>query len=159
MKIFAALFLGVCVATALAADPPAQPAPQTITKEIARKAIVLFRQEPVSERGKGAASLLIHFARESPDVEVTMSSSALPWLVTKRPSEYSSTLLVAYIAGSVRSQLDSGATKNDPVAGAEQVIETYHLLQKTDPTFKMEEVEKLIELKTSGKLKEHIEAK
>jgi hypothetical protein len=145
MKILSVLLLGIWAASTLAADPPAQPAPQTITKDIVRKAIAVFRQEPASENGKAAASTILHFAQESPDVEVTMSHTALPWLSVRPVPKYSNTLLAAYIAGSVRSQLDSGANKNDPVAGAEQVIETYLLLKKAEPDFLIAEVEKLID--------------
>jgi hypothetical protein len=157
MKTLCAFFFGLCVASVLAADPPARPAPQGVSKDAARQAIAIFRQEPVSDRGREAAATIFRFAQGSPDVEVVKSKNALPWLATRALTKYNSVLLTAYIAGSVLSQLDSGLTRNDPVAGAVQVIETYQLIQKTDPTFRMPEVEKLVDLQTQGKLKEYVE--
>jgi hypothetical protein len=148
-----ALFLSLLVGA------PAQSPKSPITKDNVRQAIALFREDPTSERGRGAASIIVHFAEESADVEVVISPSVLPWLGSKPTPKYSDTLLAAYLAGTVRSQLESGVTKSDPVAGVEQVIETYLKLKKTEPNLRVPVVETFIQLKTQGKLKEHLETK
>jgi len=144
---------------ALTAASSAQQPQQAITKENARTAIATFRQEPLSERGREAASIILRFAKESPDVAVAFSPLAMPWLNSKPSPNHSDALLAAYMTGTIRSQLDKGVAMNDPVAGAEQVIETYQFLQKTDPSFHVPGVEKLVELKASGKLKEFVGVK
>jgi hypothetical protein len=129
-----------------------------VTKEVALKSIATFREDPESERAHAAALLVVRFAKESPDVKVTAGKRYLPWMDTQPIPKPSSILLAAYIAGSVRSQLESGKAKNDPLAGEEQVIETYQKLQRTNPDLRIEAVEKLIELQKQGKLKEYLEA-
>ena len=148
-----ALFPAVAVAA------PAQPLKPPVTKDMARKAIALFREEPASEAGRGAASIILRFAEESPDVEVVIAPPFLPWFADKPAMKHGDTLMAAYLAGTILSQLDSGAAKFDPVAGAEQVIETYEKLKKAKPDLRIPSVETLIELKAQGKLKEHLSFK
>ena len=105
------------------------------------------------------ASVILRFAEESPDVEVEISPQALPWLNVKPSPEHSAILLTAYMAGTIRSQLERGVTKNDSLAGAEQVIETYQQLKKIEPGLRIAEVKTLIDVKHRGKLKEYLEAK
>jgi hypothetical protein len=152
--IIALLFV---VATSLLsrADEPKE----AVTKDVALKAIATFREEPMSERATVAAAILVRFARESPDVAVTASPALIPWMEAKPLPKESSILLTAYIAGSVRAQLESGHMKNDAVAGEEQVIETYQKLQQTTPTLHIDSVEKLVDLQKQGKLKETFDSK
>ena len=58
----------------------------------------------------------------------------------------------------VVGQRDDAVVQHDPVAGAGQVIETYQLIRTTDLSFRMPEVDKLVDLQTQGKLKEYVEA-
>ena len=131
--------------------------PKPITKDIARKAIEVFRADPLSKLGEGAASVILKFAEESPDVKVEIGMKVLPWFKSTPPVPHSQQLLGAFIAGNARSQLDSGNAGNDSYAGVLQVIATCRQIQKAEPGFKVPEVEKLIELSTRNKLKEYLE--
>jgi hypothetical protein len=153
LKLLVALIL-----LAITLPSPAQQSEDKVTKEVALKSIATFREDPESERAHVAAAIIVRFARESADVEVTAGKRYLPWMETQPIPKESSTLLAAYIAGSVRSQLESGKTKNDPLAGEEQVIETYRRLQQTKPDLHIDAVEKLIDLQKQGKLKDHLES-
>jgi hypothetical protein len=144
---------------AAAVSSPAQQPKQTIPKADVLQAIADFRAEPESARGNGAASVIVRFAQDSPDVTVSGSPALQPWMAPKPPPKQSRTLLVAYIAGSVRSQLESGKTKDDTLAGEEQVIETYQKIQQTTPDLHIAEVEKLVALQKQGKLKEYLDSK
>jgi hypothetical protein len=152
------LSIAVVGVSALATSQ-AQQATENVTKDVALKSISTFRDDPLSERGHVAATIIVRFARESPDVQVTAGKLFLPWMDTQPIPPESSTLLAAYIAGSVRSQLENSKTKNDPLAGEEQVIETYHQLQQAKPGLHIDAVEKLIELKKQGKLKDYLDSK
>ena len=151
-------FLAALILLAAVLPSRGQQSDDKVTKEVALKSIATFREDPESERAHVAAAIIVRFARESPDVEVTAGKRYLPWMDTQPIPKASSILLAAYIAGSVRSQLESGQAKNDPLAGEEQVIETYRKLQQTNPDLRIEAVEKLIELQKQGKLKEYLQA-
>jgi len=151
--------LAVLVLFAAVAFPAlGQQSEDHVTQDVALKSISTFREDPESERGHVAAAIIVRFAKESPDVEVTAGPGFLPWMSAKPLPKESSTLLAAYIAGSVRSQLESGRTKNDALAGEEQVIETYLKLQKNTPSLHIDAVEKLIDLQKQGKLKEYLDS-
>jgi hypothetical protein len=156
MKRSLAIVLALVIA--LAAGAPAEEPKEIITKDMIRKVIAIFREEPGSERGRGAASLIVRFAEESPEVEVSVSPAVLPWMKANPAPKYGDILLAAFMAGTIRSELDRGVVKSDAVAGTEQVIETYQKLKKTNPTLRIPEVETFIQLQAQGKLKEHFAA-
>ena len=127
-----------------------------VSKEDARRAIAIFRRDPFSTQGEMTQPIILTFAKDSPDVEVSVSDKRLAWFGNKAVSqETSRVLLVAYVAGNVQAQLDSGKAKDNPVAAAEQVIATYRQLQRANPKLKVREVEELITLQKQGKLAEH----
>ena len=128
----------------------------TVSKDDARRAIAIFRRDPLNAQGEMTQPIILKFAQDDPDVEVSLSDKRLAWLGNKAvPNETKRTLLVAYVAGNVQSQLDSGKAKDDPVAAAEQVIATYRQLQRADSKLKVREVEELVTLQKQGKLAEH----
>lgn len=142
------LVLALLVTLVLHAPGQSKP----IFKEDALKAIAVFREAPDSPQGQEAAATIVRFAHESANVELQLSPKLTPWLAVKPEPMHSKLLLAAYMAGSIRSQLDSGIKKHDPVAGVKQVIETYQLLQKTDPGYRVEVVERFIQQKAEEKL-------
>ncbi len=136
----------------------AKTAGSSIDKDTVRKAITIFRRTPSNQQGSMVRPIILRFAQESPDVEIVVSQKFLPWIgVNKVREEAGAVLLTAYVAGNVQSQLDKNKTKDDPVAGTEQVIATYRQLQQTQPRLRITEVEKLIDLKRQGKLAKHLE--
>ncbi len=127
-----------------------------VSKEDARRAIAIFRRDPLNAQGEMTRPIILKFAQDSPDVEIAVSEKRMSWLDDKSvPEDTGRVLLVAYMAGDIQSQLDSGKTKDDPVAAAEQVIATYRQLQRADPKLKVREVEELVALQKQGKLAEH----
>lgn len=140
---------------------PAPPRPIVIGKQGARRAVDVLRLEPNSQRGREAAALVMKFAETNPDVEVTISEKALPWLKTKTglQQRHISTLVAAYVAGNIRTQIDRDKKADDPASGVEQVIETYQLLQLEEPGLKNPEIEKFIDMKRAGQLRAYFAAK
>ena len=127
-----------------------------VTKHGVHNAIAVFRAQPTTQFGRVAAAMIFRFAETSPDTEVVISTKFTPWTAHKPYPKHTDELAIAYLAGTIRSQLEHGTHKNDPVAGAEQIIETYQQLRKAEPSFRDAYCEKLIELKAKGKLKPYI---
>jgi hypothetical protein len=147
----------VALTLLFAASAICAPTPAKLSKELALKAIVLFRNDPQSDFGRAAAAYIFDFVEKSPDVNVVVSSKTVPFLGDKSlPQDVFSTLLAAYAVGNADPQLLRARKKNDSYAGVRQVIDTYRQLQKRSPKLKVPQVEKFIELEKSGKLKEHV---
>ena len=130
-----------------------------VSKEDARRAIAIFRRDPLNSQGEMTRPIILKFAEDNPDVEIALDEKHLAWFSNKSlADDIRSMLLVAFVAGDVQSQLDSGKTKDDPVAASEQVIATYRQLQKANPKLKVREIEDLIDLQKRGKLAESFKA-
>ncbi len=127
-----------------------------VSKDDARRAIAIFRRDPLNAQGEMTQPIILTFAKDSPDVEVSLSDKRLAWFGNSSVAEDTrQVLLVAYVAGDVQSQLDNGKAKDNPVAAAEQVIATYAQLKHSNPELRVREVEELIRLQKQGKLAEH----
>src|SRR5215218_10034392 len=88
------------VAFAISAAAPADQL--IITKEIALKAIVVFRDDPLSEDGQAAAALIITFVDKNHDVLVALNKKVFPVFGTPGVSQKeTSLLLAAFAAGNV----------------------------------------------------------
>ena len=138
----------------------AAPADPVITKEVALKAITLFRDDPLSEDGRAAAAIIIMFADKSHDVLLGLSKKVFPVFGAPGVSQReTSLLLAAFAAGNVDSQLLRGVKKDDAYAGDLQLIQTYRQLQKKNPKLKIPAIEKMAEMEQRGELKRYLSAK
>jgi len=148
-----ALFFALSVASASLVAAPKQ----TITKEAAFNAIMMFRADPLSDDGRQAGGVVMLFVEQSHDVLVTLSSKTLSFLSNKSlPEKYRATLLAAFVVGNTDSQLLRHQKKDDSYAGVLQLIESYRQMQKKDPKLRVTEVEKFIELQKRGELKKYV---
>jgi len=120
-------------------------------------AIKAFREDPLSKEGLAAGRTIIVFAEASDDVMVTIGLHTCPWLREKE-YKHGTTLLVAYVAGNVRVQLQKAVARNHTYEGVLQVIETYGQLRAKKATEPVKPVEDWIKLQKAGGLKEHIES-
>jgi hypothetical protein len=136
---------------------PAAEQGMLINKETVRNAIVAFRQDPLSERGRAAGEVVRRFAEKSTDVILTITPKLAPYLAdVKIAQEDRSLLLAAHMVGNVDSQLLRNEKKDDPYAGVQEVIETYRRMQKRAPALSLPEIENFIELEKRGALKEYV---
>jgi hypothetical protein len=151
------IFVGLvlpCSQLAVASDKPA------VTKELALKAIAAFRADPTSDLGHAARSVIVSFSHDSPDVIITFTQKNYPISQIKPVSEEERlTLLAAFVAGNLDSQLLRGSRKDDAYAGDLQLIQTYRQLQKRNPKLRVEAIEKLAELESKGRLKSYLSSK
>jgi len=138
----------------------AAPAAPVITKEIALKAIVIFRDDPLSKDGRAAAAVIIAFVDKNHDVLVGLDRKVFPvFEVPDVSQDERSLLLAAFAAGNVDSQLLRGVKKDDPYAGDLQLIQTYRQLQKKNPKLKIPGIEKMAEMEQRGDLKRYVSSK
>lgn len=129
-----------------------------VSKEAVRQAIADFREDPTSEKGRGARGRIIQFSHDSEDVLLNISSKVLPWMENDRVDEDTAfTLFSAFAAGNTLAQLDKGKKEDDTMAGVAQIIATYRQLQKAKPSLKISEVDRLIDLQNEGKLAAFLE--
>ena len=150
------LFVFVLVVGCAVGQAKSPPLP--IDKDTVSMAITIFRRTPTNQQGTMVRPIILRYAQESPDVNIVVSSKAMPWIIdSKGHDEAGALLLTAYVAGDVQAQLDKRKPQDDPVAGTEQVIATYQQLRRSEPTLRIMEVEKLIDLKKHGKLAKHLE--
>jgi hypothetical protein len=156
MKWPAVPLLAFCAAT-LSMAAPAEP---VITKEVALKAIGLFREDPLSEDGRAAAAILVMFVDRNHDVVVALSKKAFPVFGAPGVSQKETSLLLAgFVAGNLDSQLLRGVKKDDAYAGDLQLIETYRQLQTKNRKLKIPAIEKMAEMAQRGELKRYLSSK
>ena len=120
--------------------------------------ITTFSQAPLSLRGRAAAAEIVRFAKESPDHEVALRSKVLPWLRAGEKPQHSELLLAAFVAGDLREQLRLGRGKSQPYAGAVAMIEIYRKIQAKEKGYRVEAVDRLVDLEKEGQLKPFVEA-
>lgn len=146
-------FLAATTSIAVASEP-------VITKEVALKAIAIFRDDPLSEDGRAAASIIVIFIEKNHDVIVTLSPKVFPVFRAKGVSQQeTSLLLAAFGAGNLDSQLLRGVKKDDAYAGDLQLIQTYRQLQRKNRKLNIPALEKLDEMEARGELKRYLSAK
>lgn len=130
-------------------------ATQTPSERQVRHAIGTFCEQPLDDKGRAAAKVLIEFAEASAAVSITVAQEYTPWLKADRVPKHSELLLRAYIAGNTLGQLDSGVKGNDPYSATIQVFRVYRHLKANDPTYSVPEIEDLLELHRKGALPAH----
>ena len=128
-----------------------------ITKEDVLNAIPWFRADPLSDKGRTAAAIVVRYVDKSHDVTVKIGKKTLPTMEAKGLSERERlALLSAFVIGNADSQLLRGKKGDDSYAGDLELIETYRYLQRRNPKLKVPEIERLIDLEKSGQLKKYV---
>jgi len=154
MKALHALLIVTVLLTtsALSQEKPKLPSRQDLLK-----AVESFSNAPLSARGKAAAATIVRFAEESHDVVIVISPKVVPWIGGDEQRKFSETLLAAYLAGNVKSQLERRTKANDSYAGIQQVLKTYAQLKEADKTLKIPEIQKFIDLEAKQQLKQYVD--
>lgn len=119
-------------------------------------AIAAFGADPASERGKALASVIVTFAEESDAVEVKLDEAIHGWLAEELKGEFGQTLLTAIIAGSVRSQIETGVTGDDAYSGLLFLLRVYRQVQAKVPEYTVPEIDEQLAAHRRGTLHELI---
>jgi len=139
----------------LTLSSPAGEPVSPISKETVRSAIELFRQDPLSPRGRAAGEMVRVFAEKDDSVVVQVNPKLASFLNdVKITREDRALLLDAFVIGNVDSQLLRNEKKEDPYGGVSEVIEIYRKMQALDSALHIPDVEKFIDLEKRGELKQ-----
>ncbi len=143
-------------------------AAETVTKEQVLEAIRTFEANasggpaarPAVERNSAverASNTILKFSLESNDVVVDLGPDAVTWCdVKKGVSELSNSgerglLLVAYLSGCVRTQLETGKQDPNPYAGWVAMLKTYRAVKMREGVT-IPEAESLLARQANGTL-------
>lgn len=167
MKVARFAFFGFMMMAAVcrgqdttAAPQPVETDPQrAVSKEDVLKIISEFRKDPHGAMEKGRGALILAFAEQSKEVQISINGNVLSWSKDDIDPAIGSVLLTAYIAGEIQAQLSAHLAKDDPMAGALQVIDTYQQMKKADSKLRVPSVEQWITLQAQGKLRAALETK
>jgi hypothetical protein len=120
-----------------------------------RASIEAFLADPVNA-GDDVKASIVGFAEQSKTVEIVVDEQLVTWMKTDPKAEpYAGELilLAAYIAGNVRSQLDSGVTRSDDYSGLVQVLRAYRALKAADAELYSDaDLDKLLGQQAKGEL-------
>ena len=134
-----------CSAVFAANDDP------LLDRELVNKALTVYQQTPLSEEGQSAGAILFMFASKSKEVKIALREELVPWIRTADPDDpVSQQLLVAYIAGNVKSQLEQGKPIDDPYSSIQMVLKIYALIKTKDPDMSIPELEQFAALQTKN---------
>jgi hypothetical protein len=126
------------------------------TEQEVRAAIDAIEKDPVAAARTDHLKTVMTFAEESPDVMVMLDPELLP-LWANKTDPHAPLLNAAFVAGNVKSQLDSKKNKDDSYAGLQMMFKAYHAIQASEKEYKVEAIDKLEALDKEGKLKEKVE--
>ena len=117
--------------------------------------LTMFLEDPLQEKGKEVAKLLVFYTMETPKAAVMLGKPEMTW-IGKKEDDRSLLLFAAYVSGNTRSQLLSGVKQNDRYSGLVTLFAVYQRLQDKDKKFKIAEVEELRQRHADGKLMAHL---
>ena len=128
-----------------------------MTKEMARNAITVFRQDPLSPRGRAAGEVVRRFAEKDESVIVQIDAKVVPFTNDLKVMQEDRTLLLdAFVVGNVDAQFLRNEKKDDSYSGVTEMIETYRAMKKQNPAVNIADVEKFIEMDKHGELKKYL---
>ena len=126
------------------------------TEQEVRAAIDTIEKDPLAAAKTDHLKTVMTFAEESPDVLVMLDPELLP-LWANKSDPHAPLLNAAFVAGNVKSQLDSKKNKDDSYAGLQIMFKAYHAVQASEKGYMVEAIDKLEALDKEGKLKEKVE--
>src|SRR3954451_2719362 len=134
----------------LTAPPTSQPAAGATDKTEIRRVIDDFLKSPAKD---DRAERIMKFAQDDQDVSIVLDDQVLAWMKHQPKYEQADVLLTVFVAGDVRSQLDSGKNVDDSYAGLKEVFRVYRDMQQKQANLKLTEIDALIEEDKAGTLK------
>lgn len=119
---FTLFILGVMLAMATNANQPNSRA--IAGKDVVLGDVDLYRQDPFSDEGFEAGQRIFDFAEKSDLVLISISMDVVPWLSDDSVKEnLGAMMMMAFVVGSVDSQLKKGKAFNSTCSGLQEVSE------------------------------------
>ncbi|MDR3412231.1 MAG: hypothetical protein P4L87_15015 [Formivibrio sp.] len=145
-------------ASAPATAPNQSTAAAIPSKEDAVKAIAVLENSFLGLEAPAAAQSIMLFAENSKQVSVQLSLKTTPWIFGKakdskaEEENYRRMLLVAYLAGNMKSQFAAGKPIDNPQAGWEFALKAYQTIKQDNNKIKIPELETLQLQQSKGQL-------
>ncbi len=155
MKSLPMVFVSVLVVLAATNAHAEEKKGPTISDKTFRRASFLLLDDPLSKTARDSARLILLYTLQKPNAAVGLSRQELRWI--GKGDQRSLLLLAAYAAGDVGSQLNSGVKRNDRYSGLLCLFRVYRALREKEESFKVSEVEDLLQLHQEGKLVNHLQ--
>jgi hypothetical protein len=151
IRSLAVLSLVLAPSAALVPDP----APGDDEAKI-RAQIEQFLADPAAEASSDAASAIAVYVNESKVVDVQISTKVCVWVLSNAEQGTKELLLAAFMAGNVRSQLDTGTKQDDSYSGIVQALRVYRALKAQNPGLKEAGMDKFAAMQAKGELNQYI---
>jgi hypothetical protein len=150
---FAVLSLFALLVSSARADEKKKP--EELTDQQFNRLLTMFLDDPLQEKGKDIARLLIIHTMQTSKAAVMLGEPEMKW-IGKKEDDRSLLLFAAYLGGNTRSQLLTGVKQNDRYSGLVTLFAVYQRLQDRDKEFKITEIDALRKLHKDGKLLAHL---
>ncbi len=125
---------------------------ETYTRAQFASAAADIRRAPLGPTAKQSCHTVLVWTAESPLVEILFTPAVLAIGQDKGPAGHS--LFHAYAAGQALAQLRAGAKGGYASAGAKETISVYRAIQRTQPEYRNDAVEKMIAAEKDGTLEQ-----
>jgi hypothetical protein len=149
------LVLMTALLVLVAPAPAGEKKAKELTDQQFGRLLTLFLENPLHEKAKDLAKILITHTSQTPNAAVMLGEAELKW-IGKKEDDRSLLLMAAYMSGNTQSQLLSGVRHNDRYSGLVALFAVYRQLQARDKKFKIAAVEELRRLHMAGKLLAHL---
>ena len=147
--------LGCVVFIALSFDRVTSASTRVDDEAKVRKALATFFDDPMETDGK-VRKVFLDFAEKDENVEIKIGSDVMVWMEGGKDYGGAPAVMCAYVAGSLRSQLETRVWRDDPYSGLVQVVRMYSLLKADNKSLVNEKLDELAKLHADGKLAERV---
>lgn len=110
-----------------------------------------FLSNPTGASAELRKALLAH-AESHSDANIVIDEHVAFWIGDESPYAAADVMLLAYVAGSLRAQLETQIWRDDPYEGSMQVARVYRALKAKDPKLTHAGLDQLAKDHAEGKL-------
>jgi hypothetical protein len=114
------------------------------------KAIAMFESDPGGTNASEAMAIIANYAEASTNVSVTINTGYLPWLSQKPEIKNGKVLLVGFVAGNVKAQLEQRIKQDQPAEGLLLMCKVYTTLRKKNQIELIPQIEEWRKLDRDG---------
>jgi hypothetical protein len=122
----------------------------TVKPDAVLKAIAAFESDPGGTNTAGAMVIIANYAQASTNVSVTINEGYLPWFSKKPEIKNGQVLLMAFVAGNIRPQLEKRLKQDHPADGLLLMCKMYATLRKKNQIEPIPQVEEWSKLDRAG---------
>jgi hypothetical protein len=115
-----------------------------------------FANDPLFRNGNAAMKTIVRFVDSNEDYRIVFDAKLHSWITAEPQSKYAEQLMLAFIAGNLRAQLETGVTTDDTYSGLVFMFRVYKNIKMLDKELTNNIIEKQIEAYRSGNLSEYI---